>query len=140
MNLKKANLNRETFTYSEVTLTFFFFAYFLFLTFRSTNFVSTYIIIFIGFAVANVTTKLFLFLITKSKEIKFDERDKIIESKSYRNAYICVMILTNAIIILSITFYKILQPIVVFNLIISILFIAHIVLNLTKIFYYKRGI
>ncbi len=140
MNLKKGNLNKETFTYSEVIVTFFFFAYFLFLTFRSTNFVSAYITIVIGFAVANVTTKLVLFLITKSKEIKFDERDKVIESKSYRNAYICVMILTNSIIILSISFYKIFQPILVLNLIISILFIAHIVLNLTKIFYYKRGI
>jgi len=140
MNLKKGNLNRETYTYSEITLTFFFFAYFLFLTFRSTDFVLTYVIIAIGFAVANVTTKLVLFLITKSKEIRFDERDKIIEAKSYRNAYISVMILTNAIIILSISFYKILQLMVFFNLIISILFIAHIVLNLTKIFYYKRGI
>ncbi len=133
-------LNKELYTKSEFILSFIFFGYFLVLTFNTQDFVLTYFFIVSGFIAANIILVLVLLLITKSKKINFDERDKFIETKSYRNAYICVVAIINVIIILSILSNNIFQPYILFNLLFASLFISNIVLNLTKIFYYKRGI
>ncbi len=134
------NLNKETFTKSEFVLSFVFFGYFLFATFQSHNFILLYFLFISGFIVANIILVIVLLLITKSKKINFDERDKFIESKSYRNAYISVIAIINVIIIYSIFDNNIFQPFILFNLLFSTLFVSFIILNLTKIFYYKRGI
>lgn len=134
------NLNKETFTKSEFILSFIFFGYFLFATLQSHNFILLYFLFVSGFIVANIILVLVLLLITKSKKINFDERDKFIESKSYRNAYISVITIINVIIIFSIFNNNIFQSSILFNSLFSTLFISYIVLNLTKIFYYKRGI
>ena len=133
-------LNKEVFTKSEFILSFIFFGYFLFATFQEHNFASVYFLSVSAFIFANIILVLVLLLITKSKKISFDERDKYIESKSYRNAYISVVTIINVIIILSIFDKNIFQPLILFNSLFSTLFISYIVLNLTKIFYYKRGI
>ena len=133
-------LNKEIYTKSEFILSFIFFGYFLLLTFKTQDFVLIYFFIVSGFIVANIILVLVLLLITKSKKINFDERDKVIETKSYRNAYISVVAIINIIIIFSILNNNIFQPFILFNLLFSSLFISNIVLNLTKIFYYKRGI
>ena len=116
----RMKLNKEVFTKSEFILSFILFGYFLFATLQEHNFV--------------------LLFITKSKKIGFDERDKFIESKSYRNAYISVVTIINVIIIISIFDNNIFQPFILFNSLFSTLFISYIILNLTKIFYYKRGV
>ena len=133
-------LNKELYTKSEFILSFIFFGYFLFITFKSENYIANYFIVVIGFITANIILVLVLIFITKSKEIKFDERDKIIESRSYRNAYISTIVLVNVIIIMSVFNDNIYKPFVIFNLLLASLFISHIVLNLSKIFYYKRGL
>ena len=133
-------LNKEIYTKSEFILSFIFFGYFLLLTFKTQDFVLIYFFIVSGFIVANIILVLVLLLITKSKKINFDERDKVIETKSYRNAYISVVAIINIIIIFSILNNNIIQPFILLNLLFSSLFISNIVLNLTKIFYYKRGI
>lgn len=134
------NLNKETFTKSEFILSFIFLGYFLLATLQSNNFILLYFLFVSGFIIANIILVLVLFLITKSKKIKFDERDKFIETKSYRNAYISVVAIINIIIIISIFNHNIFKPFVLFSSMFSTLFISYIVLNLTKIFYYKRGI
>lgn len=134
------NLNKETFTKSEFILSFIFLGYFLLATLQSNNFILLYFLFVSGFIVANIILVIVLFLITKSKKIKFDERDKFIETKSYRNAYISVVAIINIIIIISIFNHNIFKPFVLFSSMFSTLFISNIVLNLTKIFYYKRGI
>jgi hypothetical protein len=133
-------LNKEIYTKSEFILSFIFFGYFLLLTFKTQDFVLIYFFIVSGFIVANIILVLVLLLITKSKKINFDERDKVIETKSYRNAYISVVAIINIIIIFSFLNNNIIQPFILLNLLFSSLFISNIVLNLTKIFYYKRGI
>ena len=136
----KMNLNKEIFTKSEFILSFIFFGYFLFATLQSHNIVLLYFLFVSGFIIANIILVIILLLITKSKKIVSDERDKFIESKSYRNAYISVITIINIIILFSILNNNIFQPFILFNLLFSTLFISYIVLNLTKIFYYKRGI
>lgn len=134
------DLNKEIFTKSEFILSFIFFGYFLFVTLQSHSIVLLYFLFVSGFIVANIILVIILLLITKSKKIVSDERDKFIESKSYRNAYISVITIINIIILFSILNNNIFQPFILFNLLFSTLFISYIVLNLTKIFYYKRGI
>jgi hypothetical protein len=134
------NLNKELFTKSEFILSFIFLGYFLLATFQEHNFVLIYFLFVSAFIFANIILVLVLLLITKSKKIKFDERDKFIETKSYRNAYISVIAIINIIIIYSIFNNNINQPFVLFSSLFSTLFISNIVLNLTKIFYYKRGV
>ena len=136
----KMDLNKEIFTKSEFILSFIFFGYFLFVTLQSHSIVLLYFLFVSGFIVANIILVIILLLITKSKKIVSDERDKFIESKSYRNAYISVITIINIIILFSILNNNIFQPFILFNLLFSTLFISYIVLNLTKIFYYKRGI
>ncbi len=136
----KMNLNKELFTKSEFILSFIFLGYFLLATFQEHNFVLIYFLFVSAFIFANIILVLVLLLITKSKKIKFDERDKFIETKSYRNAYISVIAIINIIIIYSIFNNNINQPFVLFSSLFSTLFISNIVLNLTKIFYYKRGV
>jgi hypothetical protein len=133
-------LNKEVFTKSEFILSFIFLAYFLFATLQEHNFVLLYFLFVSAFIIANIILVLVLLLITKSKKISFDERDKFIESKSYRNAYISVVTIINVIIIISIFDNKIFQPFILFNSLFSTLFISYLILNLTKIFYYKRGV
>ncbi len=134
------NLNKELFTKSEFILSFIFLGYFLFATLQEHNFVLLYFLFVSAFIFANIILVLVLLLITKSKKIKFDERDKFIETKSYRNAYISVIAIINIIIIYSIFNNNIFQPFILFSSLFSTLFISNIVLNLTKIFYYKRGV
>jgi len=133
-------LNQEIFTKSEFILSIIFFGYFLFASFQSQNFILLYFLFVSGFIVANIILVLVLLLITKSKKIDIDERDKFIELKAYRNAYISVITIINIIIILSIFNHNIFTPFVLFSSLFSTLFISNIVLNLTKIYYYKRGI
>jgi len=134
------NLNKELFTKSEFILSFIFLGYFLFTTLQEHNFVLLYFLFVSTFIFANIILVLVLLLVTKSKKIKFDERDKFIETKSYRNAYISVIAIINIIIIYSIFDNNIFQPFILFSSLFSTLFISNIVLNLTKIFYYKRGV
>ncbi|HKI79654.1 MAG TPA: hypothetical protein VKA26_14030 [Ignavibacteriaceae bacterium] len=134
------NLNKELFTKSEFILSFIFLGYFLFATLQEHNFVLLYFLFVSTFIFANIILVLVLLLVTKSKKIKFDERDKFIETKSYRNAYISVIAIINIIIIYSIFDNNIFQPFILFSSLFSTLFISNIVLNLTKIFYYKRGV
>ena len=136
----RMKLNKEVFTKSEFILSFIFFGYFLFATLQEHNFVLLYFLFVSAFIFANIILVLVLLLITKSKKIGFDERDKFIESKSYRNAYISVVTIINVIIIISIFDNNIFQPFILFNSLFSTLFISYIILNLTKIFYYKRGV
>ncbi len=134
------NLNKEIYTKSEFILSSIFFAYFIILAVNLQNIISTYLFVVAGFTIANIILVLVLLFVSKSKDIKYDERDKNIESKSYRNAYFCLIVLINVMIIFSILNDNILQPVIAFNFLFATLFISHIVLNLTKIFYYKRGI
>jgi hypothetical protein len=133
------NLNKEIHTKSEFILSFIFFAYFIFLTLNSHNIISIYFFVVAGFTIANIILVLVLLFVSKSKNIEFDERDKTIESKSYRNAYISLIVLLNVIIIFPILKDNLFQPYILFNSMFATLFISHIVLNLTRIFYYKRG-
>lgn len=134
------NLNKETFTKSEFILSVIFLGYFIYASLQTQNFILLYFIFVSGFIIANIILILVLMFITKSKEITFDERDKFIESKSYRNAYISVITIINLIIIYSFFNRDIFQTSIMFNLLFSTLFISNIVLYLTKIYYYKRGI
>ncbi len=136
----KMNLNKELFTKSEFILSLIFLGYFLLATLQEHNFVLLYFLFVSAFIFANIVLVLVLLLVTKSKKIKFDERDKFIETKSYRNAYISVIAIINIIIIYSIFNNNIFQPFILFSSLFSTLFISNIVLNLTKIFYYKRGV
>ena len=133
-------LNQEIFTKSEFILTVIFFGYFLFASFQSQNFILLYFLFVSAFIVANIILVLVLLLVTKSKKIGIDERDRFIELKAYRNAYISAMAIINLIIIYSIFDKDFFQPFVLFNTLFSTIFISYIVLNLTKIFYYKRGL
>ncbi len=134
------NLNKELFTKSELILSVIFLGYFLFATLQTHNFVLLYFLFVSGFIVANIILILVLLLVTKSKNISSDERDKFIEAKSYRNAYISVIAIINLIIVYSIFNNNIFQPFLLFYSLFATLFISDIILNLTKIFYYRRGI
>ncbi len=133
-------LNKEVLTKSEFILSFIFFGYFLFVSLQEHDFVLLYFLFVTAFILANIILVLVLLLITKSKKISFDERDKFIESKSYRNAYFSVLTIINVLIIISIFNNDIFQSFILFNSLFATLFISYLVLNLSKIFYYKRGV
>ena len=137
-------LNKEKYVKYELGLTFIFFVYYIFLTLQSFNSTqgvfSIYFNIVIGYTIAIILLVLVLLFITKSKSIENDERDILIESKAYRNAYISAISIINILIILALLIDKLFEPFIVFNILFSILFISHIIQNITQLFYYKRGI
>ncbi len=141
------HVNREKFTKSELAFSLIFFGYFLFIIFKSHEFINSnvfnliYFLGISGYIVGYIIRALVLHLVAKPKDINIDdERDKFIVSKSYRNAHISTIILINVIIICYILFNNILQPAFFFNLLLGTLLISHIVLISTRIYYYKRGI
>ena len=137
-------LNKEKYIKYELGLTFIFFVYYIFLTLQSFNSTqevfSIYFNIVIGYTIAVILLVLFLLFITKSKSIENDERDILIESKAYRNAYISAISIINILIISALLIDKLFEPFIVFNILFSTLFISHIIQNITQLFYYKRGI
>ena len=140
------HVNRERFTKSNLVSYLLIFGYFLYITFKSPNFISLHVsLIYFTFALAyivgNIVQLLAFHFYANRKEFNVDdERDKIIVSKSYRNAHISIIIIINVIIIYFIFYNNILQPAFLFNLLFGTLLISHIVLLLTRAFYYKRGI
>lgn len=137
-------LTKEKYTKYELGLNLIIFIYYLFLvlgTSDSTQGVfSIYFNVIVGYTIANIVLVLFLMLITKSKTIGKDERDIIIESKAYRNGYIGAVSIINIVILLALVNDKILEPVIIFHILFSTLFVAHIIQNVTQIFYYKKGI
>jgi hypothetical protein len=137
-------LTKEKYTKYELGLNLIIFIYYLFLVLgtpdSSKGVISIYFNVIVGYTIANIILVLFLMLITKSKSIGEDERDKIIESKAYRNGYIGAVSIINLVILLALVNDKILEPLIIFHILFSTLFISHIIQNITQIFYYKKGI
>lgn len=137
-------LTKEKYTKYELGLNLIIFIYYLFIVLGTSD--STqgvfpiYFNVIVGYTIANIVLVLFLMLITKSKTIGKDERDIIIESKAYRNGYIGAVSIINIVILLALVNDKILEPVIIFHILFSTLFVAHIIQNVTQIFYYKKGI
>lgn len=133
-------LNKETYIKYELGLTVIFFIYYLFLALNSQNVFSIYLFVVAGFTIASIVLVLMLLLFTKSKNIDSDERDKIIESKAYRNAFLSLIIVVNIVIIMSFVTDKVFEPFIIFNILFAMMFVSQIILNTTKIVYYKMGL
>ncbi len=137
-------LNKEKYLNLELGLTVIFFIYYLFLTFQSSSYgnelFAIYFHIVVGYTIAIILLVLLMLFITKSKSIENDERDKLIESKAHRAAYIFTISAINIIVVASLIFNELFEPFIIFNILFTILFISHIILNVTQLFYYKRGI
>lgn len=137
-------LNKEKYLRYELGLTIIFFIYYIFLTLQSLNnnetALSIYLNVAIGYTIAIIILVLLLLFFAKSKSIENDERDKIIESKAYRNAFISTISIINVIIVLGIFVDKFFEPFIIFNILFALLFISHIIHNITQLYYYKRGV
>ena len=137
-------LNKEKYLIYEFGLTGLFFVDYLFLTFRSINsnnsLFSIYFAIVVFYTIAIVLMTLFLLYITKAKDLENDERDRAIELKGYRNAYISIVGIINILIVLCLLLDVLFQPFIIFNILFSSLFISHIVNDITQLYYYRRGI
>ena len=135
-------LNREKYTWAELILTLLFFGYFISLTFQSEgeNSISIYMEIVILYTAAIIIMTLVTMMITKSKKIGTDERDKAIETKANRNAYVSVLSVINVLLIALLFAEQLLQPTVIFSILFATLFLAHIVHLGTRVYYYKAGI
>jgi hypothetical protein len=137
-------LNKEKYLSYELGLTIIFFIYYISLTLQSLNnnetALSIYLNVAIGYTIAVIILVLLLLFFTKSKSIENDERDKIIESKAYRNAFISTISIINILIILGIVVGKLFEPFIIFNILFALLFISHIIHNITQLYYYKRGV
>lgn len=137
-------LNKEKYLRYELGLTIIFFIYYIFLTLQSLNNNETaltiYLNVAIGYTIAIIILVLLLLFFAKSKSIENDERDKIIESKAYRNAFISTISIINVIIVLGIFVDKFFEPFIIFNILFALLFISHIIHNITQLYYYKRGV
>ena len=137
-------LNKEKYLSYELGLTIFFFIYYIILTLQSLNnnetALSIYLNVAIGYTIAIVILVLLLLFFTNSKSIENDERDKIIEAKAYRNAFISTIGIINVLIILGIVIEKLFEPFIIFNILFAMLFISHIIHNTTQLYYYKRGV
>lgn len=133
-------LNKETYIKYELGLTVIFFIYYLFLALSSQNVFSIYLFVVAGFTIASIGLVLALLFFTKSKDIGSDERDKLVEAKAYRNAFISFFFVINIIIIVSFFTEKVFEPFIIFNILFAMMFVSQIILNTTKIVYYKRGL
>lgn len=137
-------LNKEKYLSYELGLTMIFFIYYIFLTIQSVNnndtALSIYLNVAIGYTIAIIILVLLLLFFTKSKDIGNDERDKTIESKAFRNAYLAIIGIINVLIILGILIDILFEPSIIFNILFSILFISHIIHNITQLYYYKIGV
>lgn len=137
-------LNKEKYIKYELGLTSLFFIYYIFLTFQSLNNndsgISIYLNVVVGYTISIIVLILLLLLFTKSKNIENDERDILIESKAYRNAYISAISIINILVILVLVNDRLFEPFIIFNILFSTIFISHIIQNITQLFYYKRGI
>ena len=137
-------LNKEKYLSYELGLTIIFFIYYIILTIQSLNnnetALSIYLNVAVGYTIAIIILVLLLLFFTNSKSIENDERDKIIEAKAYRNAFISTISIINVLIILGIVIEKLFEPFIIFNILFAMLFISHIIHNLTQLYYYKRGV
>ena len=108
-------LSKEKYLSYELGLTIFFFIYYIILTLQSLNnnetALSIYLNVAIGYTIAIIILVLLLLFFTNSKSIENDERDKIIEAKAYRNAFISTIGIINVLIILGIVIEKLFETI-----------------------------
>jgi len=137
-------LNKEKYIKYELGLTLLFFAYYIFLTiesFSSTqNAISIYFNVAVGYTISIILLVLLLLITTKTNDIENDERDSLIESKAYRNGFFSIVGIINLLIILALFNDKFFEPFILFNILFSTLFVAHIIQSITQIFYYNKGI
>ena len=137
-------LSKEKYIKYELGLTLIFFIYYMFLTFDSfnstQNIISIYFNVAVGYTIATIILVVSLLIITKSNDIENDERDSLIEAKAYRNGFFTIVGIINILIILALFIDKMFEPFILFNILFSTLFLAHIIQNITQIFYYKKGI
>lgn len=136
-------LNKEKYLIYELIITLIFFGYFIFSTLHAINNNKGVLLIYfnvaIGYTVAIVVLILLLLFFTKSTSMENDERDEIIESRAFRNAYFSIIGIINVLIIIGIFIDKILEPFIIFNILFATLFVVHLVHNITQLYYYRRG-